>query len=258
MFRTRLLIGQGETMRGKRLLVAVLLALSPGAAFASETSPQVETQVVICHATDSEKAPYRRITVAASTVDGEGQNDHTNHDGPVFESGMRKAGTRWGDIIPPGEWGPGLNWTNEGIFLHSQHCVVPGQHKPDQGLVRLCRVIHDQNGDRTDIRLVEKTDKAALEELEQAGYVQFTGSPPAACIPVPPTTPPAPPGEVHEHKPKAHHRHAPQVPETLDEERAAAPGDLPLTGSPAWLPLAGGGLMLAAGALLLASRKWFA
>ncbi|MFN2555461.1 MAG: LPXTG cell wall anchor domain-containing protein [Nitriliruptorales bacterium] len=249
-------------MRGKHLLVALLLALTPGAAFASEASPQEETKVVICHATDSEQYPYRRLTVPASEVDGEGQNDHTRHTGPVFKAGMKKAGTRWGDIIPPGEWGPGLNWTNDGVVIHSQHCVVRGQPKHDQGLVKLCRVIHDQNGDRTDIHLVEKADKAALEELEEAGYVQYpyTGALPEVCIPVPPSTPPAPPAKVHEHKPKAHHHHnRPQKTETPDdEERLAAPGELPLTGPPAWLPFAGGGLMLAGGALLLARRKWFA
>ncbi len=245
-------------MRGQGLLAAVVLALTPGAAWASENPANEEAKVVICHATTSKETPYRRITVPASAVDGKGPNDHTSHTGPVFKRGTEKSGTGWGDIIPPGEWGPGLNWTNEGIFLHSQHCVVPGQPRPDQGLVRLCRVIHDQDGDRTDTRLVEKVDKAMLEELEEAGYVQYpyTGALPAVCIPVPPTTPPAPPPSAHERKPKAHRHPAPHVPESPSQERAAAPGELPATGPPAALPFAGGGLLLAGGALLLARRKW--
>ncbi|MDP8928410.1 MAG: hypothetical protein M3O70_07490 [Actinomycetota bacterium] len=75
-------------MRATPLFVAVLLALSPGAAFASETSPSEETKVVICHATNSEQNPYRRMTVAATDVDGAGYNDHTSHTGPVFKPGM--------------------------------------------------------------------------------------------------------------------------------------------------------------------------
>ncbi len=245
-------------MRRHGLMAAVLLALAPGAAWASEASPSEEAKVVICHATTSNETPYRRITVAASAVDGKGPNDHTRHAGPVFKHGVKKAGGRWGDIIPPGEWGPGLNWTDEGIFLHSQHCIVPRQPKPDQGLVKLCRVIHDQNGDRTDVRLVEKIDKAALEELEEAGYVQYpyTGALPEVCIPVPPKTPPAPPPAAHEHKPKAHRNPLRQAPELPGEERVAAPGELPATGPPAALHFAGGGLLLAGGALLLARRKW--
>ncbi len=151
--------------------------------------------------------------------------------------------------------------TRIGIIARELPDQEPGQPKPDQGLVKLCRVTHDQNGDRTDIRLVERIDKAALEELEEAGYAQFTGALPEGCIPVPlTTTPPTSPTGVHEHKPKpkAHHHHTPQAPKTRSEEQMAAPAELPSTGPPAGLAFAGGGLMLAGGALLLASRKWFA
>ncbi len=245
-------------MTGKRLTVAVLLALAAGPAWAAETSTKEATKVVICHATDSEWNPYRRVTVTAAEVDGVGHVDHTNHTGPVFKPGAEKAGTNWGDIIPPGAWGPGLNWTNEGIFIHSQHCMSSGQSKPDQGLVKLCRVIHDQNGDRTDIRLTEKADNAAQEELEEAGYVPYTGALPEVCIPVPTTTPHSPSGLAQEHTQKTHYQHAARATGTPTDERSDQPGELPLTGTAIWLPLAGRGLMLAGAGLLLASRKWFA
>lgn len=95
------------------------VALMVGVALPNVVSAQSnEDKVTICHRTNSVKNPYVQITVDASAVDGEGNNDHTGHTGPVATSeavaqALKDAKTKWGDIIPPEEFGgvgDGLNW----------------------------------------------------------------------------------------------------------------------------------------------------
>ncbi len=80
------------------------------------SATQVESdKVTICHRTNSVKNPYVKITVDKSAVDGEGNNDHSHHTGPVVTSEqdaqtLKDAKIKWGDIIPPFDNNPGLNW----------------------------------------------------------------------------------------------------------------------------------------------------
>jgi hypothetical protein len=119
---------------------ALLLAASPVLATKGETH-----KVTICHRTNSVTNPYTSNTVDYSSVDGglvhdNGNGDHTNHLGPVFDwqnpPPPPHNGDQWGDIIPPFTWPgdanhaggsfPGLNWTAEGrAIYHDGKCDGP-------------------------------------------------------------------------------------------------------------------------------------
>lgn len=94
-------------------------------------TPEVENKVTICHRTNSVKNPYVEITVDASAVDGQGNNDHTQHTGPVATSeavaqALKDAKTKWGDIIPDaadGGVGAGLNWDSVGQAVFENGCL---------------------------------------------------------------------------------------------------------------------------------------
>lgn len=86
-------------------------------------------KVTICHATNSALNPYRAITVALSAVDGIGNNDHSSHVGPVFNTSIHNQQDRgWGDIIPPvpgsENTNVGLNWNTEGAAIWNNDCKL--------------------------------------------------------------------------------------------------------------------------------------
>jgi hypothetical protein len=105
------------------LLAGIGLAASPAAA------DPAEDKVTICHATSDTTNPYVQITVSASSLDGQGNNDHTQHTGPLFDFADPDANEAWGDIIPAG---PGVseavNDTSEG-----QAILANGCNGPDEG-----------------------------------------------------------------------------------------------------------------------------
>jgi hypothetical protein len=96
------------------LLLALTLGLAlPKMASATQVS---EDKVTICHRTNSATNPYVKITVDVSAVDGQGNNDHSQHTGPLVSSTadaqtLKDNHVKWGDIIPPVEGvTDGLNW----------------------------------------------------------------------------------------------------------------------------------------------------
>ncbi len=126
-------------MNKLKLMVGATLVLATSAFAVNFTSgnvsaivvPETETdKVTICHRTNSVKNPYVKITVDASAVDGEGNNDHTQHTGPVATSeevarSLKNDKTKWGDIIPSeedGGVGDGLNWGADGQAVFNNNC----------------------------------------------------------------------------------------------------------------------------------------
>jgi len=119
-------------------LIGGLLLVILGSAWAPANATPKDDEnfhkVTICHRTNSVTNPYTVNTVDISSTDGSlgnGSNDHTRHEGPVFDFYAPDApgyhttyptprnGDQWGDIIPPYTWGtgssqvqfPGMNWT---------------------------------------------------------------------------------------------------------------------------------------------------
>jgi LPXTG-motif cell wall-anchored protein len=101
--------------------VLVLLGIMPSA---GATKPSPEHKITLCHRTDSYTNPYVVITVDIASVQFEG---HDGHNGPVFFPSIPKH-QKWGDIIPPFNFGPGhvyagKNWTSAGQAVFDNGCA---------------------------------------------------------------------------------------------------------------------------------------
>ncbi|MDQ6911174.1 MAG: hypothetical protein M3Z84_10415, partial [Actinomycetota bacterium] len=81
------------------MIAGTLMALavgSIGVLSASADPPAGKT--TICHRTNSDTNPYVVITPANAGV----LNGHFNeHQGPIWEPGLKAQHIKWGDIIPP-------------------------------------------------------------------------------------------------------------------------------------------------------------
>jgi hypothetical protein len=122
-----------ENMRFRRTILAVagvtatagtILVLSAAGANAAPKPPP--QKVTLCHATASQKNPYRSITV---NVAG-GWDGHDKHTGPVFTPGIKG----WGDIIPPTVYKGvsfSMNWDAAGQAIWNNGCVVPNTGPSD-------------------------------------------------------------------------------------------------------------------------------
>ena len=112
---------------------AVVLGVS--AADANAKRPE-QQKVTICHRTNSVTNPYVQITVSKSAVDGQGNNDHTHHTGPVaisksFAELLKKFHHKWGDIIPPFDDYAGYNWGVAGQAIYNHGCNYVGDDGGD-------------------------------------------------------------------------------------------------------------------------------
>jgi LPXTG-motif cell wall-anchored protein len=112
------------------ILVGVLaMALAGlGATVAGATQPNPEHKVTLCHRTASRTNPYVKITPDVASVLK--KHGHDGHNGPVFSTSLGKH-VKWGDIIPPFDYGPGeqyagKNWTSAGQAILDNGCSVPG------------------------------------------------------------------------------------------------------------------------------------
>ena len=115
---------------GAGLLAAiglVLVVFGAGTLSAGATQPP-DHKVTICHRTNSDTNPYVVETpdIASSGYLQAGHNDHT---GPIWASGMKADHDKWGDIIPPYDYGDfhyaGLNWTGLGQAILRNGCTIP-------------------------------------------------------------------------------------------------------------------------------------
>ncbi|MGH2795602.1 MAG: hypothetical protein ACRDKG_15020, partial [Actinomycetota bacterium] len=100
----------------------MMLSAIAGSAFADAVE-----KVTICHANNAATNPYVQEDVPLSSVDGEGNNDHTLHTGPIAISEEHAAELKandedWGDIIPPFGGFPGLNWDETGMEIFENDC----------------------------------------------------------------------------------------------------------------------------------------
>ena len=106
------------------LLSAVILfgALFVGVVMPTSLVSATQDGIIICHRTNSPKNPYISKIASGSDIDGQGNNDHTLHQGPVATSeavaqALKDNKQNWGDIIPNV-----LNWTQEGQTVYNNNC----------------------------------------------------------------------------------------------------------------------------------------
>lgn len=78
------------------------------------------SKVTLCHATSSRTNPYVSVTVDKSAILPRGHGSHT---GPLFPA------ADWGDIIPPFDGYPGLNWP-AGQAILDNGCAIPATPTP--------------------------------------------------------------------------------------------------------------------------------
>lgn len=111
-------------LAGLAAAACALLVVSLGAiSGAGATKPNPEHKISLCHRTASYKNPYRVLNVDVASVLSKG---HDGHDGPVFSPSIPKH-TKWGDVIPPFDYGPGRqyagqNWNSAGMAIHQNGC----------------------------------------------------------------------------------------------------------------------------------------
>ncbi|MDQ5975559.1 MAG: hypothetical protein QG661_2768 [Actinomycetota bacterium] len=84
---------------------------APTAAPAPEADS--DKKIALCHATSSQSNPYSVVTVSTSAA----LNGHGGHTGPLYPQ------VGWGDVIPPFDDYPGMNWP-AGAGLVADGCVV--------------------------------------------------------------------------------------------------------------------------------------
>jgi LPXTG-motif cell wall-anchored protein len=105
-------------------IFAILLGIF-GISVAGATQPNPEHKITLCHRTDSYSNPYvtESVDVASELFEG-----HDGHNGPVFFAAIPK-GTKWGDIIPAFDFGPGEQYGGknvpEGQAILDNDCVAP-------------------------------------------------------------------------------------------------------------------------------------
>ncbi|HET9780302.1 MAG TPA: Ig-like domain-containing protein [Candidatus Dormibacteraeota bacterium] len=84
--------------------------------------------MTICHRDNADNKPYVVETTDIAS-DGYLQAGHNDHTGPIWSPGMKADHDKWGDIIPPYDYGDfhyaGLNWTTLGQAILSNGCSLP-------------------------------------------------------------------------------------------------------------------------------------
>jgi hypothetical protein len=131
------------------VVAALGLALGMTAGVASSlTAPQgVVTKVTICHRTNANNNPYVVIEPDVAGV----LNGHADiHTGPVWDPTLKAQHIKWGDIIPPFDYGDpsspshfdGLNWGKDGQSIYANDCV-PTEPLPEQeyGSISVTKVV---------------------------------------------------------------------------------------------------------------------
>lgn len=122
----------------KLMIAAAVVAVALGSAGTSQAKTVNQSDVVdpytsLCHRTNSASNPYSSVPFSKSytEIDGQGNNDHTLHTGPVATSrqvalALKKNHQDWGDIIPPvpSIGFAGYNWTTEGQEVYNHQCGV--------------------------------------------------------------------------------------------------------------------------------------
>ena len=234
------LAGIGMILVGMVAIVSAGLGVS----VAGATKPNPEHKVTLCHRTASRSNPYVTISPdVASVLHAQG---HDGHNGPIYSDALAKN-VKWGDIIPPFDYGPGeqytgQNWTSEGQALFDNDCNGPNESTTTSSSTTTSTV----PGDTT-----TSTATTSTTVPGDNGTTTTTTSEPGNLTESTTTTSEPPvggqggpngPGVV--------------VPGGIDA--TAGSGNLPLTGSPVVMLLGIGLALVASGVGLVARRRHWA
>ena len=214
-----------------------------GASVAGATKPDPEHKVTLCHRTASRTNPYVTISPdVASVLHAQG---HDGHNGPIYSDALPKN-TKWGDIIPPFDYGPGeqyagKNWTSEGQALFSNDCNGPNESTTTSSSTTTSTVPGDTTTSIASTTTTTEPDNGTTT-TSTTEPDNFTGS--TTSTSEPPVggqggSTPTGPGVV--------------VPCGIDA--TAGSGSLPFTGSPVAVLLGIGVALVASGIGLVARRR---
>ena len=121
-------------LAGVAAAAGAIMVLSAGGATAAPNSPAQAPkgtggqQQQICHRTNSNTNPYVSIHPDVSSIVK--KSGHDGHNGPIWDPTLKAQHIKWGDIIPPFDYGnnqhyDGKNWTAEGQAIFNNGCVIP-------------------------------------------------------------------------------------------------------------------------------------
>jgi hypothetical protein len=117
---------------GATAAAGVVMVLSAGGASATPQSPAQAPfgqKQVLCHRTNSDTNPYVQINPDINSIVK--KHGHDSHIGPVWNPTLKAQQIKWGDIIPPFDYGDGQhydgrNWDADGIAIWENNCNIPG------------------------------------------------------------------------------------------------------------------------------------
>ena len=174
------------------VVLSTLSVLVPSMAKIVEAAPKTKVKYEVCHRTNAIKNPYRRISVAWSSVNNDNTgHDNPSHDGPVFDvtnpqathgitprdSGLGdEAGggnDRWGDIFNvsrttgnPNDRTNSKNWTTAGQAIFAGTALNSLTGKPACRAMSVKEFIESQREENPNIPMQEIMDE--LDEMEAA------------------------------------------------------------------------------------------
>ena len=154
-------------------------------------------KVTICHRTNSTTNPYRRITVAASSIyknAGHYGHDEIYDGNHVFDSTVNYPANRkdWGDIIPADPTGKNrwkaLNWTTLGQAIYNG--TVAGCAEQDSQVVY--NLLREEGKSKKEIKADLEKQKNVDDDPKEIDEIKYTGTDPEVekKEPKEPVTPP--------------------------------------------------------------------
>jgi hypothetical protein len=120
-------------LAGVTAAAGAVMVLSAGGATAAPQAPAqapLGQKQLICHRTNSDTNPYVQINPDINSIVIK-KSGHDSHNGPVWNPTLKDQKIKWGDIIPPFDWGngehyDGKNWDADGIAIWENNCNIPG------------------------------------------------------------------------------------------------------------------------------------
>jgi LPXTG-motif cell wall-anchored protein len=256
---------RATSLAGFAMILAGVLAMALAgfsASVAGATQPNPEHKVTLCHRTASRTNPYVKITPDVASVLK--HHGHHGHNGPVFSTSLAKH-VKWGDIIPPFDYGPGeqyagKNWTTAGRAIWDNGCSAPGPTTTSESTTSTSTttstsVPGDTTTTSTSVPEDTTTTTTSVPEDTTTTTTTVPGDTTTTSTSVPgdtnfgqgPGTPIGGQGTPEQ-----------VIPGGVNASAGGGSGSLPATGSPVFILLGIGAALTASGIGLIARRRHWA